>query len=69
MVKNTFDKFAKQKFRSFLLNAISKKGLSLEDKITNNIDEKLDNLMQSIIDDIGYFELAKMGLNLKNKKI
>ena len=37
MVKNTFDKFAKQKFRSFLLNAISKKGLSLEDKITNKV--------------------------------
>ena len=65
MVKNFIDNKAKENVKKLILNAAAEKGLDLEELMTNNIDEKLDVLMQAIIDDIGYVKLIKMGIKIK----
>ncbi|CAL9962294.1 hypothetical protein VPHD148_0068 [Vibrio phage D148] len=64
MLKSLADKAAKKKAKEFMLKAAADKGFDLEDKMTPNIDDKLDALMQAIIDDVGYKNMAKMGLKL-----
>lgn len=64
MIKSMADKIAKKKAKNFMLKAAADKGFNLEDKMTSNIEDKLDALMQAIIDDVGYAEMAKMGLKL-----
>ena len=61
-MKSLIDKKAKAKAREFLLKGAKDKGFDLEELATDNINEKLDALMQAVIDDIGYIKLAKMGI-------
>lgn len=64
MIKSVADRIAKKKAKEFMLKAAADNGFDLEEKMTDNIEEKLDALMQAIIDDVGYTEMAKMGLKL-----
>lgn len=64
MIKSVADRIAKKKAKEFMLKAAADNGFDLEEKMTDNIEEKLDALMQAIIDDVGYAEMAKMGLKL-----
>jgi len=67
MVKDYIDNKAKYNVKKFLLNSAAEKGLPLEDYMTENINEKLDVLMQAILDDIGYAKLIKMGIKINIK--
>lgn len=62
MFKGAADKIAKKKAREFMLRAAKDNGFDLESLLTENIDDKLDGLLQAIIDDVGYIKLAKMGI-------
>ena len=65
MFKSAIDSIAKRKVRDMILKSAKEKGMDLEERMTDNINDKLDELMQAIIDDIGYKDLAKMGLNIQ----
>lgn len=64
MFKGTIDKVAKKKARDIMLKAAAEEGFDVASRMTPAIDQKLDELLQTIIDEIGYTELAKMGIKL-----
>ena len=60
MIKTCIDTKAKEKATKWIFKEMAKKGIP-EDVITPRIAGRLDDLMQAVIDDIGYIKLAKMG--------
>lgn len=58
MFKSKMDQIAKNKVRSVIVDALTERGLDAH--MTNNIEEKMDDLIQALIDDIGYIKLAKI---------
>lgn len=62
MIKGMADRMAKKKARAFMLKAAADNGFDLESLLTDKIDGKLDELLQAIIDDVGYIKLASMGI-------
>ena len=62
MIKKAIDRKAKAKVNKIILKLAAENGVDLASHMTPNIQVRLDDLLQSIIDDVGYIELAKMGL-------
>lgn len=64
LLTTTIDSMAKKKARDELVKALKRRGVDVDRYLTENIEDKLDDLFQALIDDIGYIELVKIGWKL-----
>lgn len=61
MLKSLIDMKAKRVAKGLLLKTAGDNGFDLNPLMTCNVESKLDDLLQAIIDDVGYLELVKLG--------
>lgn len=63
MIQSKIDGMAKAKAKKVLLAKAIEAGLDPE-LMTENIEAKLDALLQAILDDVGYAQLAGIALSM-----
>lgn len=62
MIQSKIDGMAKAKAKKVLLAKAVEAGLDPE-LMTENIEAKLDDLLQAVLDDVGYAQLAGIALS------
>ena len=61
-IRSVADNAVKKKVKKLIVEGAGSKGLNLDELMTDNIEAKLDDLLQAILDDVGYIKLVKLGL-------
>lgn len=61
-IRSVADNAVKKKVKKLIVEGAGSNGLNLDDLMTDNIEAKLDDLLQAILDDVGYIKLVKLGL-------
>ncbi len=71
-IKNTRDGIAIKKLKESLIKGAEENGINMRELLTPAVDKKLEDLIQTIIDEHGYAKLASEGLktyHTRGKKI
>jgi hypothetical protein len=66
-IKNTRDNVAAKKLKDLLIKGAEENGLDLEELLTPAVDEKLDELIHTLIKEHGYIKLSSAGLKAQGK--
>ncbi|MFN2359153.1 MAG: hypothetical protein ABR534_15595 [Desulfotignum sp.] len=67
-IKNTSDGVAVKKMKASLIKGAEDNGINMRALLTPAVDKKLEDLIQTIIDEHGYKKLASEGLKTYSKK-
>lgn len=67
-IKNTRDTVAAKKLKDLLIRGAEDNGLDLDELLTPSVDEKLDELIHTLIKEHGYTKLASAGLKAHGKR-
>jgi hypothetical protein len=67
-IKNTGDNIAAKKLKGLLIKGAEENGLDLDQLLTPAVNQKLDELIHTLIKEHGYTKLASAGLKAHGKR-